>query len=165
MSHALSSLLRQTSLQYLPHTSFSPSPPTLSRSTSAPSLLPDSGENVAQLRVAQSKRKAHTTSKAAKPWTTGPPPPHTSRTGKARKKGKKVRACTWGQNPLFTQLLWTGLEKKTLYIPAHCTSAVACMRSLCPSRPTPWALTAACASLGGKSARAADAHKLSCTHT
>ena len=139
MSHALSSLLKQISLQYLPHTCFSPSTLTLSRSTSAPSLLPDSGEDVAQLRVAQSKRKAHTTSKAAKLWTTGPPP-HTSRTGKARKKESKSLLTETESLSLLAQWAVTDFESK-LYLHIVSLQLHAC--AVCAHRgPTPWALTA-----------------------
>lgn len=142
MSHVLSSLLKQTSLQYLAHTSFSPSPPILSRSSSAPSLLPDSGEDVAQLRISQSKRKAHTTSKAAKPWSTGPPP-HTSRTGKARKKGKKVSACTLRQNlyPCLHNGQWQVSLRCTLPAPLRLHGCAFCANQ--GGRPAPWALGSA----------------------
>ena len=96
-------------------------------------MLPDSGEDVAQLRVAQSKRKAHTTSKAAKLWTTGPSPPHLkNRKGKGERKESKSLHTETESLHLLAQWAVTGFESAL-----HLHTA-----PLQAQGSAPWALTA-----------------------
>ena len=67
---------------------------------------------------------------------------------KGKKERKESKSLHTGTESLVYTMVMDRFGKNTL--PAHCTSEVACMRSLYPSRPTLWVLTAACASVGEK---------------